>query len=486
MNSRLITPIILAGGKGTRLWPMSREALPKQFCDIGQEQTLFQSSLSRVDNRLIFNPAIVICNEQHAETATAQANELGVTLSMVVCEPAGRNTAPAIALSVEASKHPSDHLYLVMPSDHAINDKQLFQQTITAARSAAADKYRIVTLGKEPDYAETGFGYIRAGDVLENTTCAEIASYIEKPERKNAEMLVQENDVFWNVGMFFFRGDTLFSELERLTPKMLKEIRSSVRNGIRTGNRFVPEASAFKACENISFDYAVMEKTNRGAITTLKSDWSDMGSWAALWELSGKDTDRNCIKGNVIDVDSEGCMISSDGPFVGTCGLTDIVVVANRDAVLVAPRRNAQGIKNLVSAMRKKNNPVIKAHAGETRPWGSFESLDKGENHQVKRIEVKPGGQLSLQYHFHRSEHWIVVKGTATVTVDTEVCELGPCQQIFIPQGAVHRLENFTDEPVEIVEVQYGDYLGEDDIVRVEDVYDRAVQANSAAEKKVA
>ncbi|MEO0329683.1 MAG: mannose-1-phosphate guanylyltransferase/mannose-6-phosphate isomerase, partial [Pseudomonadota bacterium] len=423
-----------------------------------------------------FNPPIIVCNESHANVVTTQADALGIELGKIICEPAGRDTAPAIALCIEVTENASEQRFLVMPSDHEVSSKILFQKTLADALPIVDDG-KIVLFGVNPNRAETGYGYLRAGDRIDDSECFNIEEFIEKPAQQTAELLVQEPNVYWNAGIFFFRGEAILAEFLKFSPVLLQFIQKSVRQGTSSGKFFHPEAGAFMEIENVSVDYAVMEKTNIGAMACMKSAWSDLGSWTSIWENSAQDADGNSIRGNVLDVDSENCLIHSDGPTVGTCGLQDMIVVANRDAILISPKSNVQGVKNLVTGLKKKGSPTVSFQPQESRPWGEFESINRGESHQVKRIVVAPGGRLSLQYHFHRCEHWIVVKGIATVTINEEVSQLGASQQIFIPQGATHRLENFTDEPVEIIEVQYGDYLGEDDIVRVEDIYKRTVRS---------
>jgi len=481
MQSNLITPIIMAGGAGTRLWPLSREDMPKQFCDLGFEDTLFQESLKRVQNNMLFRKPIIVCSAKHEILVRMQAEAIDIELGMVICEPFGRNTAAAIALAMVSSDGPENGLYLVTPSDHKIGNSENFQAGIITARQAAMEEKRIVLFGIEPDAVETGYGYIRSGSKIKSSPCMDILEFIEKPELERVEILVQEPNVFWNSGMFFFRKDVFEQEMMLHAPDVLTCVRRVISKSSNINSTVHPDPVAFKRVPNISIDYAVMEKTNATAICELDTSWTDLGSWKAMWESKPCDDAGNVTSGSVVDVGSDRCLISTDGPVVATCGLEDVVVVANRDAVLVCHKDTSQGVKDIVSELKTSASPTVKFHASETRPWGRFESLDRGETHQVKRITVKPGGQLSLQYHFHRSEHWVVVSGIATVTVDEDVQQLGPCQQVFIPQGAIHRLENFTDETVEIIEVQYGTYLGEDDIVRVEDIYDRP--ANEECEK---
>lgn len=474
MTHKRITPIILAGGAGTRLWPLSRENMPKQFCRIDGNKSLFQKSLERVANEEIFAPAIIVCSESHLSIVSTQIAETDCKLRMTVLEQEGRDTAAAIALAVHLAGNASDSQFLVMPSDHEIQDVDGFHMTLKQAQPIVANFDRVVTMGITPAYPETGYGYIRAGQALGNSNCSELVEFIEKPDLKTAELLIQDKNIFWNAGIFFFTNSVIRTEFLKHAAGIFNDVGRAVAMGKWDGNIFRPDADEFLKVNSLSIDYAVMERTEFASVAPLISDWSDMGSWKAVWDCSEKDENENSINGKSYTHDTQRCYVQSDGPTVGVCGLEDIVVVANRDAVLITSRENPQGVKSLVEQMKRDEAPVVENHCSETRPWGQFASLDKGETHQVKRIAVNPGGQLSLQYHFHRAEHWIVVKGVATVTVGEEVMELSPCQQVFIPQGAVHRLENFTDEPVEIIEVQYGSYFGEDDIVRVEDVYNRS------------
>ena len=474
MTHKRITPIILAGGSGTRLWPLSRKNMPKQFCSIEDQESLFQKSLKRVDNTDMFHLPIIVCNRKHKSIVSTQLMLANKEAQMIIQEPEGRDTAAAIALAVQLAGGDASDQFLVMPSDHEIENVEGFRNTLKQAQPIVANHDRIVTLGIEPAYPETGFGYIRAGQALGNSNCNELIEFIEKPNTEKAEILVQEQNIYWNAGIFFFSDAVIRSEFLKHSAGIFNDVGRSVAMGKWEGKNFTPDVAEFSKVNALSLDYAVMEKTEFASVAPLQADWSDMGTWNTVWDLSEKNNKQNVIKGTSYSEDNQRCFIQSDGPVVGVCGLEDIVVVANRDAVLVTSRENPQGVKKLVEQMKLDETPVVQSHSGENRPWGRFDSLDKGETHQVKNIKVNPGGQLSLQYHFHRSEHWIVVKGVATVTVNDEVSQLIPGQQVFIPQGAVHRLENFTDEPVELIEVQYGTYFGEDDIVRVEDIYNRS------------
>lgn len=479
MQRRLITPVILAGGAGTRLWPLSREDKPKQFCNLFGGESLYQKTLRRISDTDRFAAPIVLTNKSHRALAETQATVIGVTPAAVVCEPVGRDTGPAIALAaVLAGAEMDDVQLLVLPSDHRIENPERLQMAIESAAGLIERSPSLVTFGITPDHPETGFGYIRAGDLILNADGChgyEVARFVEKPDRAKAERLIAEGESYWNAGIFLFSGRLLIKELNKHAPEMLKSVRSAIGGGKWHGLCFEPEAKAFGAAPKLSIDYAIMEKTEDCSVFPVAPGWSDMGSWSAVWDQAEgeSDADGNVLRGDVITSGSTNSLIQSDGPLVGVAGLDDVVVVANRDAVLVTSRENPQGVKALVEQMERDGRSEHRKHAGEDRPWGRFDSLDMGDSHQVKRIKVNPGGQLSLQYHHHRAEHWIVVAGTARVTLDDQVMDLNPCEQVFIPQGAVHRLENVTNKPVEIIEVQYGSYLGEDDIVRLEDVYGR-------------
>ncbi|NNJ77023.1 MAG: mannose-1-phosphate guanylyltransferase/mannose-6-phosphate isomerase [Anderseniella sp.] len=475
MNSNKITPIILAGGAGTRLWPVSREETPKQFCRLLAGGSLFQATLARVSDESVFSAPIIVTGAQYASVAEQQLVESSVTPAAIICEPVGRDTAPAIAAALLASLSPANaQNYLVLPSDHAVED----ETALVAAVTAGADLIRrssayLVTFGIKPSGPETGFGYIQAEARELSPGTYPVRRFVEKPDETQAAELLTEASTCWNAGIFLFNGQKMLAEMERYSPEILRAIENSLMDAEQSGKKLFPAMESFARAPKLSIDYAVMEHTNNAVVIPVDPGWSDLGSWGAMWEHGAQDISNNVLAGDVLAVNSTGSLIQSSGPMVAVAGVSDIVVVANKDAVLVAHRDDAQSVKSLVETMKADERCEQKRHAGEDRPWGRFDSLDRGQNHQVKRIRVDPGGQLSLQYHHHRAEHWIIIAGMAQVTIGKRVMTLGPCEQAFIPQGEVHRLENPGDEPVELIEVQHGDYFGEDDIVRLEDVYGR-------------
>lgn len=484
MHSHRITPIVLAGGSGTRLWPASREEKPKQFCQLMEGPSLFQSTLARLEDGHVFNAPIIVGSAAHASMIEQQLTESGVEPARIVFEPVGRDTAPAIAAALLSDTDMNGSTtYLVLPSDHAIADEAALKDAIARGQDFVLRNAVIATFGIRPTRPETAFGYIQANPEDLWSGVYSVERFVEKPDRERAEAFLREPFMSWNAGMFLFNGLDMLWEMECFCPEIVYMVRKSIANGQNHDRRLYPAHADFSEAPKISIDHAVMERTKQAVVVPVDPGWSDLGSWGALWDHAARDVAGNVIEGDVVAVNTSRSYVQTDGPMVAVAGVEDIVVVANTDAVLVARREDAQSVKTLVETMKQENRPEQKRHTWEKRPWGRFDSLDRGERHQVKRITVDPGGRLSLQYHHHRSEHWIVVAGTARVTVGEDVMALQPGEQVFIPQGAVHRLENMGSEPVEIIEVQLGSYLGEDDIVRVEDVYGRNQGADAKAEE---
>jgi len=461
--------VLLSGGSGTRLWPLSREAYPKQFLPLAGEQTMLQDTWQRVAP-LAGGAPIVVANEEHRFLAAEQLRVVGVDDAAIVLEPAGRNTAPAIAAAaLQAMAGGGDPLLLVLPSDHVVRDAQAFQAAVREAMPAAADG-ALVTFGIVADAPETGFGYIQAGA---GGGVRPVLRFVEKPDAGTARAYLESGDYYWNSGMFLFRASRYLEELEKFNPAMVEAVRKAFDGAARDGDFVRLDEEAFAASPSDSIDYAVMEKTGRAMVLPVDIGWNDVGSWSALWEVSEQDADGNAHHGEVIAVDSHRNYAYSRR-LVALVGVDDLVVVETDDAVLVARKDRVQQVKDVVARLKADDLSHAVLHREVHRPWGSYDSIDQDDGFQVKRIKVKPGGRLSLQSHRHRAEHWIVVRGTARVTRDNDVFELHANQSTYIPLGAKHRLENPGTETLELIEVQSGDYLGEDDIVRYEDVYGRS------------
>ncbi|AOH36308.1 mannose-1-phosphate guanylyltransferase/mannose-6-phosphate isomerase [Luteimonas sp. JM171] len=461
--------VLLSGGSGTRLWPLSREAYPKQFLPLAGEQTMLQDTWQRVAP-LAGGAPIVVANEEHRFLAAEQLRVVGVDDAAIVLEPAGRNTAPAIAAAaLQAMAGGGDPLLLVLPSDHVVRDAQAFQAAVREAMPAAADG-ALVTFGIVADAPETGFGYIQAGA---GEGVRPVLRFVEKPDAGTARAYLGSGDYYWNSGMFLFRASRYLEELEKFNPAMVEAVRKAFDGAARDGDFVRLDREAFAASPSDSIDYAVMEKTGRAMVLPVDIGWNDVGSWSALWEVSEQDADGNAHHGEVIAVDSHRNYAYSRR-LVALVGVDDLVVVETDDAVLVARKDRVQQVKDVVARLKADDRSHAVLHREVHRPWGSYDSIDQDDGFQVKRIKVKPGGRLSLQSHRHRAEHWIVVRGTARVTRDNDVFELHANQSTYIPLGAKHRLENPGTETLELIEVQSGDYLGEDDIVRYEDVYGRS------------
>lgn len=465
-----IVPVLLAGGAGTRLWPVSRDALPKQFLPLMGKHSTYQETLLRVRGPEFGTPIVVTGPDFHF-FARRQAEELGIDVTVVI-EPMRRDSGPAIAAgaAITLMRDPQA-VVLALAADHIVLDPEDFRKTCVAGR-AAADLGRIVTFGIKPTEPKTSFGYIRPGKPIDGTTTAEVESFVEKPDLTTAARYVQEG-YLWNSGNFLFRADVLLDELKRLEPDMAGAVEESVARS-NTDLGFVRlDSEAFARSPQKSIDYAVMERTERAAVVTGNFRWSDIGSWDALFDIAPTDSNGNVLQGPVTLMDSKNCVVHSESRLTTLIGVEDLVVVSVADATLVVPRARSQEVKELVAKLKADKRPEAVVHRRVHRPWGYYESIDMGERFQVKRIVVLPGGVLSLQRHRHRSEHWVVVSGTAEVTIEQTVKAVHENESIYVPIGSVHRLANKGKIPLELIEVQTGSYLGEDDIERLEDVYSR-------------
>jgi len=476
-----IQPVILAGGGGTRLWPLSRGGFPKQFLALGGTHTLLQQTLQRVqlagDTRTAMSAPVVVCNGEYRFFVLHQAREVEAAPGTIVLEPEGRNTAPAV--TVAALLQPPGTVLAILPADHRIHPESGLAAALQAA-AGFAQGGDMVVFGVRPDRAETGYGYLRAGAALASgdaqVTAAVLEAFREKPGVEEAGRLVGEGWL-WNSGIFVFRADTWLDAIGRFEPEILDACRRAVAGATRDGAFLRLEASAFLECPSISVDNAVMERLGgdapRAVLIHLPASWSDVGSWASLWKIMDADGAGNVIEGDICTIDSRNTAVHADHRLVAALGVEDLVIIETADAVLVMRRDRAQDVRQVVDWLREAGRPERLSHRRVYRPWGSYESLDHGERFQVKRIRVLPGHSLSLQMHRHRAEHWVVVRGTATVTRGTETFTVRENESTFIPTGVPHRLSNEGKIPLEIVEIQSGSYLGEDDIVRLEDNYGR-------------
>ncbi|WP_328593056.1 mannose-1-phosphate guanylyltransferase/mannose-6-phosphate isomerase [Siccirubricoccus phaeus] len=469
-----IVPVILSGGTGTRLWPLSRESYPKQFWPLVSDRTMLQETAERAVGPG-FAPPVVVCNEAHRFLVAEQLRATKAATPRILLEPVGRNSAPAIAAAalLLRQEDPESVLWL-MAADAAIADVPALHAALDRA-VVAAKAGHIVTFGMRPTAPETGYGYIEAGAELgEAPGVLAVARFVEKPDAAKAADFLVGGRHLWNSGMFVATAATLLAELERFAPEVVRAVAGALEGAKRDLDFVRLGAEAFRAAPAISIDYAVMEKTARAAVVPAAIGWSDLGSWASLWEAAPRDEAGNHAQGPVELVDSRGCYVRSEGILTGVVGLTDMVVVTTEDAVLVMPRSRAQDVKLLVDRLRAAGRPEATQHRRVYRPWGHYEGLIQGERFQVKKIQVRPGQKLSLQKHFHRAEHWVVVNGTAVVHRDGEEILLRENESVYLPLGCVHRLENPGMIPLTLIEVQVGAYLGEDDIVRLEDTYGRS------------
>ncbi|NTU44222.1 MAG: mannose-1-phosphate guanylyltransferase/mannose-6-phosphate isomerase [Chlorobiaceae bacterium] len=470
----MIIPVILSGGSGTRLWPLSRALYPKQLLSLVGERTMLQDTVLRLASADDLGPVYCVCNESHRFLVAEQLHEINAEIGEIILEPAGRNTAPAAAVSAMliARKHPGA-LMLILPADHVILNAQAFASAVSAGRDAA-DKGELVTFGIVPASAETGYGYIRAlmkGE--EQQQVYPVLEFVEKPDKATAERYVASGDYFWNSGIFLFKSDSYLLELERHAPAITAACREALGEAVKDLDFLRLDRDAFQASPSDSIDYAVMENTRRAALVPLDAGWNDVGAWSALWDVHERDEAGNVKKGDVLLHDVHNSYIHATSRLVTAVGLEDHIIVETSDAVLVATKDRVQDVKLLVDQLNRKERDEAVTHRRVYRPWGSYETVDYADRFKVKRITVNPGAALSLQKHNHRAEHWVVVKGTALVTIKDKNITLHEDQSTYIPVGSFHRLENPGDVPLDLIEVQTGSYLGEDDIVRVEDLYGR-------------
>jgi len=474
-----IFPVILSGGIGTRLWPMSRESHPKQFLNLsGNDLTLMQQTAERLADRNTFNRPVIVCNEMHRFLVAEQMRSMGISDAEIIIEPEARNTAPAIlAAALHIKENLAGEVILVLPSDHLITDTDSFLSAVESAANLARQGYH-VTFGIKPEHPETGYGYIKTGPRINHADACMVAAFTEKPNPETAELFLNSGNYLWNSGMFVFNIDLLIKELRNHEPLLVSSCESSVTLCKSESDFIKLEPASYSNTKKISIDYALMERTSSAVVVPVDCGWSDAGTWDSLWRIADKDKNQNAIVGENHIVDSKNCYIrSEEGPAVATLGVDNLIIISTKDAVLVASKDRAQDIKELVEQIKSTHHQLITDHRRVYRPWGSYDCIDSGGRHQVKRITVKPGARISLQMHFHRAEHWVVVAGTAKVTKGDEVSYLSENESIYIPCNVSHRVENPGKLDLDIIEVQSGSYLGEDDIIRFEDTYGRSVQS---------
>ena len=475
LKNKLI-PVILSGGKGSRLWPLSRECFPKQYINIDQatDKTLLQNTFLRLKGINNLSNPIIICNEQHRFIVAEQMRTINVKPDPILLEPFGRNTAPAVALAaLIANNRNTDPNLLILSSDHEIRDHEVFQEIINEALIYST-KGRIVTFGIRPSSPETGYGYIESLNFLsDKNKSSDIKRFIEKPSLGNANKYIKSNKFRWNSGIFLFKSSTILNELEKFEPNILDICKEALKENLSDMDFIRINEEIFKKCSNISLDKAVMEKTNLGTVLDFKSDWIDIGSWKSVWENSKKDSNGNVLKGSTLIKNSTNCHLRSESRLLVGLGLENITVVETSDAVLVTDNNSTQKVKDIVDVLKTNNFSESKTNSKMYRPWGHYTSIVEENNWKVKRIEIHPNSRLSLQSHKFRAEHWVVVNGTAEVEINNKISILGVNESIYVPRGTKHRLSNTTDIPLIIIEIQSGSYLGEDDILRFEDSYGR-------------
>lgn len=496
-NHYKILPVVLSGGSGTRLWPLSRELYPKQLLPLVDENTMIQNTVTRLNGIAEMGPPLIVCNESHRFMVAEQMRLINVKPSAVVLEPVGRNTAPAVAIAaLQAMKGGADPVLLVLPADHVIKDLAAFHNTVEEG-ARLADAGGLITFGIVPDKPETGYGYIKKGRQIKNKIEAEVKAKVkskkdsrithstlpvtaykvdcfeEKPDLAKAKKFISSGEYLWNSGMFMFRASRYLDELRLFAPDMLLACRKTLKGAVRDLDFIRLDPEAFASCRSDSIDYAVMEKTNSAVVIPLDAGWNDIGSWSALWEVLEKDKDGNAVTGDVITKDVSNSLIYAGSRLVAAIGGKDLIIIETADAVLVAHKDEAQKVKDIVAHLKSQKRGEALLHRRVNRPWGAYERIDSSDRFQVKRITVNPGACLSLQRHHHRAEHWVVVRGTARITKGSEVITISENESTYIPLGTKHRLENPGKIPLELIEVQSGSYLGEDDIERFDDRYGR-------------
>ena len=469
----MIIPVILSGGSGTRLWPLSRALRPKQLLPLTSGSTMIQDTVLRLQGIDGLAAPIIVCNEEHRFMIAEQMREISVEPLAIILEPSGRNTAPAVAVSaIKANEIEDNATLLVLPADHVIKSTSAFQQAISIGYEAA-QKDNLVTFGIVPNAPETGYGYIQSGEEIDVVGVCKVKRFVEKPDQKKANEYVGSGEYFWNSGMFMFRSSVFLNELSKFNQEIMDYSSESIKKAQSDLDFIRLDKEVFERCPSDSIDYAVMEKTQNAVILPVDIGWNDIGSWSALWEVGASDKDGNVTKGDVCIIDCKNSYIHSESRLVTSLGVTDHIIVETADAVLVAHKDASQNVKTIVDSLKESGrNEALVPHK-VYRPWGTYECIDYEDRFQAKRITVNPGARLSLQLHHHRAEHWIIVKGTAKVTCGENVFIMSENESTYIPLGEKHRLENTGKIPLELIEVQTGSYLGEDDIVRFDDEYGR-------------
>ncbi|AMK78385.1 mannose-1-phosphate guanylyltransferase/mannose-6-phosphate isomerase [Methylomonas methanica] len=466
----MMIPVVLSGGSGTRLWPLSRGQYPKQFLPLVSGNTMLQETILRLDGVAGLQAPIAVCNEDHRFMLAEQMREIGIKPAAIILEPVGKNTAPAVAMAALSARSEDDVL-LILPADHVVGNRSAFHRAVAQAELLAKQDL-LVTFGIVATEPETGYGYIKRGETRYGEAY-KVAAFVEKPDLQTAQRYLESGEYFWNSGMFAFKAGCFLRELEKFNPEMLEVCREALRAAKPDLDFVRLDKQIFSTCPSDSIDYAVMEKTDKAVVIPLDAEWNDVGSWSALWDVTEKDAAGNAIKGDVLTVDTRNSYIHSANKLVAVIGVENLVVVETDDAVMIAAKDRVQDVKEVVDQLKKLKRTEASVHRKVYRPWGHYDLVDAGERHQTKRIVVKPGAKLSVQKHHHRAEHWVVVKGTAWVDKNGEKILVTENESIYIPLGVIHSLENPGVIPLEMVEVQSGSYLGEDDIVRYEDQYGR-------------